>query len=406
MLLPFSRIVALAVLYLGLLTSAAPVAEDFTELNISGPLDAEHKQPVVDLSARTRSSRPKPRPKPKPGKVPIRKPVPTKTTIRRPAPTKTVIRKPAPTKTVIRKPVPTKTIIHKPVPTKAPAHPVPTTKRPAPAKPTTPVKRPTVVPKPPVKTTAAPSKTTSKTPTATPSKAPQCPVQKPVKGSKGPRALYEWAVSLFARTVTDVPLFIGWHGTNSNTSKLWEQEHYLARPPPAKSSWPWESGQVGGTSGADHELGLGVYITDTEATARSFASINARNNAGTEPRLCAIFAKSRTRWIAGINKVWIPNDKIRDSSTASLRRRYEAERVAWIKRLIPHSPGTDVARFGPLDKNRHGGPNQVVIPSALTHDFYADCVNSLAAVTPPGTDAHLNYTNERHPWNVRDRACE
>ncbi|EJD34339.1 hypothetical protein AURDEDRAFT_117643 [Auricularia subglabra TFB-10046 SS5] len=381
MFIPFSRVVVLAVLYLSVLTNAVPVVDDGVELVASGLVEAEHDAQLVDLEARVRTPRPRPRPRPKPAK--------------------TIVRKPAPVKTIIRRPVPAKTPIRRPVPTRTPV------KRPTPAKPTTPVKRPTAVPKPPVKPTkpvtpakppVKPTKTTSKTPTATPSKAPQCPINnKPTKGTKGPRALYEWAVGLFKR---DSAEFIGWHGTNSNTAELWRSQGYLADP--KTSGWPWSSG---GRSGADHELGEGVYITDAIQTARGFANNNAAVNVGTAPMLCGIYARSSATWKSSLNKVWLPNNIIRDSSDPVKHLAYEKQRNEWIGRVIPHSTGRDVARFGPLDKNRGGGPNQVVIPSALTRYFYAVCVDARTGDVPIGANTHINFGTARHPWNVRDTPC-
>ncbi|EJD37208.1 hypothetical protein AURDEDRAFT_188133 [Auricularia subglabra TFB-10046 SS5] len=84
---------------------------------------------------------------------------------------------------------------------------------------------------------------------------------------------------------------------------------YLADP--KTSGWPWSSG---GLSGADHELGDGVYITDAMETARGFANNNAAVNAGTTPMLCGIFARSSATRKSSLNKVWLPNTIIRDSS--------------------------------------------------------------------------------------------
>ncbi|KZV81585.1 hypothetical protein EXIGLDRAFT_779547, partial [Exidia glandulosa HHB12029] len=96
---------------------------------------------------------------------------------------------------------------------------------------------------------------------------------------------------------------------------------------------------------------------------------------------------------------------IRDSSNPALHITYEKQRNEWIGRVIPHSTGKDVARFAPLDKNRGGPPNQVVIPSSLTRYLYAVCVDASSHTLPIGANAHINYQSERHPWNVRDTPC-
>ncbi|EJD39234.1 hypothetical protein AURDEDRAFT_171623 [Auricularia subglabra TFB-10046 SS5] len=407
MFIPFSRAVVLAVFYLSVLTNAIPVVEDGAELVASGLGEAEHDAElvdlnavsaieddeelvvasglieeeddaeVVDLEARARTTRPRPRPKPKPVKTVVRRPVPAKTPVRRPVPAKTPVRRPVATKTPVRRPVPTRTPAKPPV------------KRPTPAKP--PVKRPTAAPKPPAKPTKP------VTPAKPPAKAPSCPIKKPTKPAKGPRALYEWAVDLFKR---DAAEFIGWHGTNSKTAELWRARGYLADP--STAGWPWNSG---GRSGADHELGEGVYVTDGMETARGFAYNNAAVNRGTVPMLCGIYARSSMTWRNSLNKVWLPNSIIRDSSNPALHVTYERQRNEWIGRIIPHSTGRDVARFGPLDKNRGGPPNQVVLPSAITRHFYAVCVDARSRNIPAGANTHINYSVQRHPWNVRDTPC-
>ncbi|EJD51239.1 hypothetical protein AURDEDRAFT_111851 [Auricularia subglabra TFB-10046 SS5] len=399
MFIPFSRVVVLAVLYLSVLTTSVPV-QGGTELSIgSGLVEADHDGHAVELDARARTTA-----KPKPRKTTVRKPVPPKTTIRKPVPT---TKRPTPAKptTPVKRPTPVPKPPVKPskpaTPAKPPVKPTPKP-TPKPTKPTKPPVKTTPKPTPkPTKTPAKPTKptkTTSKTPKPTPSKAPQCPVKKPTKGTKGPRALFDWAVGLFKR---DNAEFIGWHGTNSNTAELWRQQGYLANPKTA--GWPWSSG---GTSGADHELGPGVYITDEMDTARGFANTNAQNNPGTEPMLCAIFARSELYWKNSINKVWLPTSIIRDSSDAKQSKTYEKQRREWIKTIIPQSSGKDVARFAPLDKRRGGPPNQVAIPSALTANFYAVCVPAHSGQIPLGATTYIDYGVERYPWNVRDKPCK
>lgn len=408
MLLPLTRLVLLVVLHLTVLTNAIPVVQDGFEIALRSELfgDETHES-VTDIRARSKKSRPvKSKPKPKPA------PKPVKTSVRKPKPVKTIIKKPTPTKKPVvvhpttkptRVPVPKSTL--RPTHASVPPHsaPKPTTPvgRPS-TKPATPIGRPPTRPTTPVGKPTAPShatKTTGK-PTASktpvPTNPPQCqlPSRKP---TKRPRAVVDWVISLFKR---DSAEFIGWHGTNSDTAELWEKKGYLADP--KASGWPWSSG---GRSGADHELGEGVYITDEMETARGFANNNAAVNKGTTAKLCGIFARSQNHWRSAVNKVWLPNAVIRDSSNEALHLTYEKQRDEWIARVIPHSTGKDVARFAPLDKNRDGGPNQVVLPSALTSQVYAVCVDAGSAQLPLGANEHINYHTERQVWNVRDTPC-
>lgn len=92
----------------------------------------------------------------------------------------------------------------------------------------------------------------------------QCPVRpkpKPTKG-KVARAL-DSLVNLFMRNdegasparcpesrISRCAVFIGWHGTNDQTATLWTAAGYPRKP-------------TGGRSGADEELGSGLYVTDT-----------------------------------------------------------------------------------------------------------------------------------------------
>ncbi|KZV82605.1 hypothetical protein EXIGLDRAFT_843536 [Exidia glandulosa HHB12029] len=115
--------------------------------------------------------------------------------------------------------------------------------------------------------------------------------------------------------------FIGWHGTNSNTWAVWEEAGYLKKP------WAWldiiRQSRSGG-SGADQELGEGVYVTDSLTTAEAFANINAgqSHNANTYGVVCAIFAKDESEWVWSIPKVWLPSNLIGDSSNALKHKQY------------------------------------------------------------------------------------
>ncbi|KZW03969.1 hypothetical protein EXIGLDRAFT_827907 [Exidia glandulosa HHB12029] len=360
----FGRIVVLAVLYLALLTNAIPIVE-----NVEGAgLEARGvvRKPTTKPT-RPVTTRPKPVPKPKPKPTVVRRPVPKPTTVRRP-PTKTPVKRPTPVKTPVKRPTPVKT----------------------------PVKRPT------------PVKTPVKTPTPS---ATACPIRKPGAGKpttpvkSKPRELLEYAYNkLFKRQREE---FVGWHGTNSNTWAVWEGAGYLRKP------WSWldiiRQSRSGG-SGADQELGEGVYVTDSLRTAEGFANINAgqSHNNGSYAVTCAIFARDSSEWRTAIPKAWLPDNLIGDSSDRRRHAQYEAYRMQWLERVWdPHYDRvhpSDIVRFAPLDHRRGAPPSQLVIPSTQTTKFFARCVRAGGGVLPRGVPAHdPQFPSEMRTWNIRDR---
>ena len=52
-----------------------------------------------------------------------------------------------------------------------------------------------------------------------------------------------------------------------------------------------------------------------------------------------------------------------------------------------------------------GGPNQAVLPPALTSAVYSVCVDANSRQIPMGANTHLNYQAMRGVWNIRDTPC-
>ena len=114
-----------------------------------------------------------------------------------------------------------------------------------------------------------------------------------------------------------------------------------------------------GTSGADAEIGPGVYVTDDQDmcvfsslkltlrirvsshiacllySAVAFANNNAKVNPGTTPQLCAIFAKSSANWRTAIRKAFIPENLVGDSANAAKKAQLENARLAHVTQAVP-----------------------------------------------------------------------
>jgi len=197
---------------------------------------------------------------------------------------------------------------------------------------------------------------------------------KPRAGNKIKRALDQvWRI--FAR---NYPVFVGFHGTNSKTANMWMGAGFISKP-------------VGGTSGADAELGDGLYVTDQRTIAHSFAAGNARHNRGTQPSICAISTNQgfwqRTR------KAFIPTSLIRN---AQARDRY------LFGVLGPNARINEAVRFSALDTtgNRPGYANQMLIPIGLERNFYAQCFNLQGGILPPQLPKDISYNERRGAWNI------
>ncbi|PIL32792.1 hypothetical protein GSI_04909 [Ganoderma sinense ZZ0214-1] len=147
---------------------------------------------------------------------------------------------------------------------------VKTTAKATPRKPakTTKVKT-TVKPPKTAKITTRPAKTktskTSKTTKATGTAAPSaCSIKKP---AKKPRAFtsraYDYVAHLFER---DNEEFVGWHGTNSDTAAFWAAKGHIEKPVKADGFLDFlgigSGSSTAGTSGADAEIGPGLYVAD------------------------------------------------------------------------------------------------------------------------------------------------
>jgi hypothetical protein len=68
--------------------------------------------------------------------------------------------------------------------------------------------------------------------------------------------------------LTCIAEFVGWHGTNSDTAAFWAEKGQLAKPTAKTGIFDFILGPKSktppGSSGADAEIGPGVYVTDDQ----------------------------------------------------------------------------------------------------------------------------------------------
>ncbi|KAJ6577590.1 hypothetical protein B0H19DRAFT_564102 [Mycena capillaripes] len=232
--------------------------------------------------------------------------------------------------------------------------------------------------------------------------AKSCPIKKPATTRTLASRAYEYIAHLFAR---DDQEFIGWHGTNSDTAAFWAQKGQLERPVKPDGFFDFIGlgpKSTSGTSGADAEIGPGVYVTDDRGTATFFANGNAKVNKGTTAQVCAIFAKSSLNWRTAIRKAFIPRDLVRDASDPTKKAQYEDARLAYIQRAIPGVSATNVVKFSLLDREIQTG--QLVLPASITHHFTAKCFRADGGASAPGTSTFPAFTYNgnvlRREWNI------
>jgi hypothetical protein len=187
------------------------------------------------------------------------------------------------------------------------------------------------------------------------------------------RSLFDQVVDVFRR---DNKVFIGWHGTNENTAKLWAQHGSIVKP----------AGGAG-TSGLDAELGPGLYITDTLSVGEAAAAVNSAKNK-VPGKVCAIYAKSRTAWVDNVFKAQIP-ESLRGNGDDKevLRKRY-------LGHVSEGHPGVgSAAKLGPLSIAK----NQMLIPEALNPSLEATCFDIDAkgdSADAKALGASVSYTSE------------
>ncbi|KDR73036.1 hypothetical protein GALMADRAFT_142731 [Galerina marginata CBS 339.88] len=169
------------------------------------------------------------------------------------------------------------------------------------------------------------------------------------------RAL-DHVLRIFARDETE---FIGFHGTNSATADFWTNQNFISKPPSKSNSFfdfiggiLSPKGGSSGSSGADAELGPGLYVTDDPDIASAFANNNAKVNVGSTPKVCAIFVKSSDHWRGTINKVFLPEDTnlIGDSGDATRSAAFENSRQKYIGIVRPGVQASTTVRFSILDR--------------------------------------------------------
>ncbi|KAJ7443410.1 hypothetical protein B0H11DRAFT_2345013 [Mycena galericulata] len=153
------------------------------------------------------------------------------------------------------------------------------------------------------------------------------------------------------------------------TAKLWKEKGAVIKPP-----------NGAGTSGADQELGPGLYVADDimmwviickARPAKSFANNNYESNPGTVATICAIYAKDKPTWIA-INKVEVPDSMVRYKGGKYKPPQLENARAKYIQSFGFDPQNTLV--FNNFPGGNTGG--QVVILDVFNPYLSASCFDS------------------------------
>ncbi|KZV92812.1 hypothetical protein EXIGLDRAFT_836167 [Exidia glandulosa HHB12029] len=203
--------------------------------------------------------------------------------------------------------------------------------------------------------------------------------------------------------------FIGFHGTNIKTAKLWAKQGWIMNP----DSNAKKAGAKAGTSGADKELGEGLYISDALDEPHWYAKANGQMNGGSA--VCAIFATSSTQWRNSINKLWLPDVWYSSLHTGNRPTNAAMEgKVREYSDRFDHLHASNTAhtvRFSLLNDRETPHRNQLAIPPAIARDFCAHCVPGSYDVTvqsfigAPARVHTLNYRNMIEPWNIADASA-
>ncbi|KAI0720886.1 hypothetical protein C8Q72DRAFT_890485 [Fomitopsis betulina] len=226
-----------------------------------------------------------------------------------------------------------------------------------------------------------------------------------LESSSNPRDLRRIADSILKR---DSEEFIGWHGTNSITAEFWMRRETLERPSASQSLSDYLKSSTSSfnklTSGADAQLGNGLYISDNHFVAYNYANGNVAMNRGTEPRVRAIFARSSNEWRNEIVKVFIPDMFVKDAP-GKRGTEFGAHRVSYLKHVAFNTPIENIVRISRIDKTRENlrDMNQLLVRSGIATRFSALCTDPAAPSTsvriPP---VPLNYLSPQlqTAWKV------
>ncbi|KAJ7037653.1 hypothetical protein C8F04DRAFT_1329921 [Mycena alexandri] len=249
--------------------------------------------------------------------------------------------------------------------------------------------------------------------------------------------LTSWWVSLTARrprqlrkrlSIDDFPnrLFLGYTGTQSINADIY-QNIGISRPDL--------------TSGADAELGGGIYVTDDAAiyqsswevfSATAFSvnaavDVNRRNvernsPVRVTPKVCQIYAKDATKWIENTPKFWFPIKDassfadpkvqpwlVKSSKVPALNDAYEQNRINFAINNgldVPH-----FVRFALLDQSKFTN-NQFSADVTIQVQLVAKCFDSDPGsghpewppadpdLALPGTVPNFKYSNLLRTWNI------
>ncbi|KAK6963232.1 hypothetical protein R3P38DRAFT_3554375, partial [Favolaschia claudopus] len=174
--------------------------------------------------------------------------------------------------------------------------------------------------------------------------------------------------------------FVGFHGTNNRTAQFWKEKGAVLKPPPTTSTYDFPGLTVlvnffssrknnDGSSGADAELGSGLYITDDLTLAFGFANNNKLFNPGTTAAICAIFAVDSDKWRES-PKFVIPELLRGDSRDCGVAQQLDQARQAYISLQATLDPGTEI-RVGPLSSEI----NQLLVQPPIAPNFQAECID-------------------------------
>ncbi|KAJ7142069.1 hypothetical protein C8R43DRAFT_1199973, partial [Mycena crocata] len=177
------------------------------------------------------------------------------------------------------------------------------------------------------------------------------------------------------------------------TAAFWKQQGSVLKPPATTSTFDFPgltalvgsfSSQTGdGTSGADAELGAGLYITDDLTLAFAFANNNRELNPGTKSVICAIFAIDSAQWRQN-PKFVIPESVRGDSEDCNVAQQLDQARQAYIDLQATLLPGTEV-RIGPLSSEI----NQLLLQPPIAPNFEAECIEVDESFDPDERPAGL-----------------
>jgi hypothetical protein len=74
-----------------------------------------------------------------------------------------------------------------------------------------------------------------------------------------------------------------------------------------------------------------------------------------------------------VHKAFIPEDLVKDSKDEVKSKKFEDNRLAYLKTVMPGVAPTDVVKFAQLDRHSKLETGQLLLPSSITHMFAGEC---------------------------------